>query len=269
MALTAGHWALMPHAPRLKALAAGLRALGSALMPHVTGLWALGSGLWAPGLSPPYRPRPHPAIVVHLQPESTVKHLFLIAAGVLGTTGCLAGQKPLPPEQQIALAVLPLPAAMRKDASVLGYDRGGKLVTLRKGPGVMTCLATDPADVKIFHVACYANSMEPFMTRGRELRAQGTDAHKVDSIRFDESKSGKIPLPKQGAALWMLTGPWSGVDVKAASVTAAVKPMYVVYMPYATSASIGVPDQPVMNGPWLMDPGTPKAHMMFMPSMNP
>jgi hypothetical protein len=74
-------------------------------------------------------------------------------------------------------------------------------------------------------------------------------------------------MPKQAAALWTLTGPWSAVDIPAASVTAAVRPLYEVYMPYATAASTGIPEQPTRNGPWLMDPGTPKAHIMFAPSM--
>ncbi|HEY4320470.1 MAG TPA: hypothetical protein VGM77_04755 [Gemmatimonadales bacterium] len=180
----------------------------------------------------------------------------------------MPAQKPLAPAEQIKLAVLPLPMAFRATATVLGYDTRGKLVPLRRGTGAMTCLGTDPADKSMFHVACYQNSMEPFMARGRDLRAHGANQNKVDSVRSAEAKSGKIPMPKQGAALWMLTGPWSGVNVKAGTVSAAVKPMYELYVPWATAASLGVPDEPITNGPWLMEPGTAKAHLMFTPSMN-
>jgi hypothetical protein len=41
---------------------------------------------------------------------------------------------------------------------------------------------------------------------------------------------------------------------------------YVIYIPYATSASTGLPlkqDAPGM--PWIMDPGTPRAHIMINP----
>lgn len=192
---------------------------------------------------------------------------FAVAAILLSGPAIVSAQNPLPPAQQIALAVLPLPQAFRADATVLGYDAAGKLVTLRAGKGVMTCLASNPKEPTTFHVACYQNSMEPFMARGRALRAAGANDAKVDTVRFAEAKTGKLRLPKQAAALWTLTGPWSAVDVAAGTVSAAVRPLYEVYLPYATAASTGLPDQPIRNGPWLMDPGTPKAHIMFVPAM--
>lgn len=190
-----------------------------------------------------------------------------VAAILLVAPAFVSAQKPLPPAQQIALAVLPLPQSFRAGATVLGYDPAGKLVTLRAGKGVMTCLASDPGNPTLFHVACYQNSMEPFMARGRALRAAGANDAKVDTVRFAEAKSGRLRMPKQAAALWTLTGPWTAVDVNAGTVSTAVRALYEVYMPYATAASTGIPDQPLRNGPWLMDAGTPKAHIMFAPSM--
>ena len=41
---------------------------------------------------------------------------------------------------------------------------------------------------------------------------------------------------------------------------------YVVYMPWATSESTGLPEAPLApNHPWLMDPGTHRAHIMISP----
>ena len=171
----------------------------------------------------------------------------------------------LPPAQQIALAVLPLPREFRAGATVLGYDASGKLVTLRRGSGPMICLADDPKQPQ-FHVACYHNTMEPFMARGRDLRAHGVKDPEVDTVRYAEVRSGKIPMPKQ-AALWMLTGPRSAVNVATATVGKEVLPLYEVYLPGATAASTGLPASPQPVGPWLMDPGTPKAHIMFTSSM--
>lgn len=188
----------------------------------------------------------------------------ILGIAVLPILAC--AQQPMTPDQQIKLDVLPLPNAFRAGATVLGYRRAGKLDTLRKGTGLMTCLGTNPRD-SVFHAACYSNQLAAFMQRGRDLRAAGTPEGKVDSVRFAEIDNGKIPMPKQGAALWKLDGPMSGVDIKAGTVTSAVKPSYVFYMPYATSASTGLPDQPIANGPWLMLAGTPKAHMMFEMNM--
>lgn len=189
---------------------------------------------------------------------------FVLAAVVLSSPVVVSAQEQLTAAQQVSLAVLPLPKAFRADATVLGYDANGKLVTLRRGTGVMICLMSDPK-LATFDPACYQNSMEPFMARGRALRAQGVK--NVDSARFAEVKSGKIKMPKQAATLWALDGPWSGVDAAAGTITAAVKPRSAVYVPFATSASTGLPDQPIANGPWLMDAGTPKAHIMFTMTM--
>lgn len=195
--------------------------------------------------------------------EKSVR-LANLAALILCLPAAACGQKTMPAAQQIALAVLPLPKSFRADATVMGFNGAGKLVVLRKGTGTMTCLMSDPKLTE-FHPACYQNGMEPFMARGRELRAQGVK--NVDSARFAEVKAGTLKVPAQAATLWAMDGPMSGVNAAAGTVTAAIKPRYSVYMPFATAASTGLPTEPMANGPWLMDAGTPKAHIMFTMTM--
>jgi hypothetical protein len=170
-----------------------------------------------------------------------------------------------PAAQQIAAAVLPLPPDMRGGAKVLGYDRGGKLVQLREGANGMTCLAPDPKRTN-FHVACYHDAMEPFMARGRALREAGTKDDQVDSVRFAEAKSGRIALPNGAAALYSLTGPPGSFDAATGEAKGA-RHLFVVYIPYATEKSTGLSVKPETNKPWIMFPGTPKAHIMFVPTM--
>jgi len=190
-----------------------------------------------------------------------------LAAVALFTTR-LAAQTPAPaapppPEQQIAAAVSVLPSEARPGATVLGYDAAGKLVPLRKGTGDMTCLGTDPKD-KNFHVACYHNSMEPFMARGRALRASGVKDPEVDSVRFREVRAGKLPMPKGPAVMYQFFG--GSFDPATGEVSGA-QPLYVVYIPGATPQSIGLSAKPSRTAPWIMFPGTPKAHIMFTPKM--
>lgn len=166
-------------------------------------------------------------------------------------------------DDQIAAAVLPLPADARASATVLGYGADGKLITLRKGTGSMTCLADDPKEER-FHVACYHDSMEPFMARGRELRTSGVTGTQVDSVRFREAKAGTLKLPTHPASLYSLTG---GAFDPATKTAPGARWLYVVYIPYATSATTGLSDKPQENAPWIMFPGTPKAHIMFVPKM--
>ena len=39
------------------------------------------------------------------------------------------------------------------------------------------------------------------------------------------------------------------------------------HIPFATEASTGIPATPARGTPWLTHPGTPKAHVMFVPTM--
>jgi len=189
---------------------------------------------------------------------------------LLGLTGrsliaqAAADAAPLSADEQMTQAVLPLPAEMRAHASVLGYSPEGKLTLLRNGNGSMTCLANDPRSAR-FHVACYHKSLEPFMARGRALRAQGVKGDMVDSVRFREAREGKLKLPDAPALLYALTGEKDAYDP--ATKSARARALFVVYMPYATSETTGLSAVPAQGTPWVMFPGTPKAHIMFVPKM--
>jgi hypothetical protein len=169
-------------------------------------------------------------------------------------------------EQQIAAAVLAMPKELRDSATVMGYRTAGKLETLRKGSNGMICLALF-AMQKEFHVACYQDGMEPFMARGRELLAQGVTGPQVDSVRFREVRAGKLKLPKQ-AMMYQLFGTDSSWNAATGKVTGAQE-LLVLYMPFATAATTGLSAVPSRTGPWIMFPGTPKAHMMLSGGMTP
>jgi hypothetical protein len=171
----------------------------------------------------------------------------------------------LPPAQQVAAAVTAAPAELRDGAAVLGYREKGKLVTLREGKNDMVCLADDPS-IEQFHVACYHKALEPFMARGRSLRAEGVSREQVDTVRFKEIKSGKLAMPSTPSALYTLTGPAGSFDPAASKVTGASW-LYVVYIPGATTASTGITEKAAKGVPWIMYPGTPKAHIMFTTGM--
>lgn len=187
----------------------------------------------------------------------------MAVAGLAAPAVAVAQAKIAPAAEQIAAAVLPLPTEDRAGATVLGYNAAGELTTLRKGTGHMTCLARDPK-AEQFHVACYHNSMEPFMARGRQLRASGVTGAQVDTVRFREAKAGTLKLPNGPASLYSLTG---GSFNPATGTAEGARGLYVVYIPYATGATTGLSEKPQQGGPWIMFPGTPKAHIMFTPRM--
>jgi hypothetical protein len=175
--------------------------------------------------------------------------------------------RPAPAAEQVAAAVLPLPAELRESATVLGYDANGRLVTLREGSGAMRCLADDPA-LPQFHVACYHKALEPFMARGRALRAEGVKGDQVDTVRFREIAANKLAMPRTGGALYTLTSTTGGFDAASGKIAGA-RPLFVYYMPFATAATAGISEKASRSEPWLMYPGTPKAHVMLVGTMAP
>jgi hypothetical protein len=178
-----------------------------------------------------------------------------------------AAQQPLPTvDQQIATAVLALPEGMRANATVMGWKTPGKLEVLRQGTNGMNCLAQFAVEEN-FHVSCYHEGLEPFMLRGRQLREQGVRVpEQIDAVRFREVGEGKLKMPAQGA-LYQLFGTKSSWDSATGKLT-GTRSLFVLYMPGATEQSTGLATKaPAGGGPWLMFPGTPKAHLMLSGSM--
>jgi hypothetical protein len=190
-----------------------------------------------------------------------------VMAGLLmaGAAGVAAAQKALPTvDQQIATAVLALPEGMRPNATVMGWKTAGKLEVLRQGTNGMNCLAQFAVEEN-FHISCYHEGMEPFMLRGRQLREQGITGAQVDSVRFREVREGKLMVPKQ-AAMYQLFGTKTSWDPETSKLS-GTRSLFVVYIPGATAQSSGLSTAPQQSGPWLMFPGTPKAHIMLQGAM--
>jgi hypothetical protein len=192
----------------------------------------------------------------------TLLLLPVAAFGQPAASQTAAAQPPAAPEVQIASAVLAAPAERRAEATVLGYDAEGKVVTLRKGTNDLVCLASNPKEAR-FSVACYHKDLEPFMARGRELAAQGVQGNeRNEKYRWKEIKEGKLQMPKEPRMLYVLSG--TGYDAAAGTVTSGSL-RWVIYVPYATGESIGLSTKPKRGEPWLMDAGTPGAHIMLSP----
>ena len=174
-------------------------------------------------------------------------------------------EAPAPTDAQlIASAILPLPEEFRDGATVLGWLGPNRTKVLRKGEGRMICLADEPSPN--FHVACYHDSLEPFMARGRQLRASGMSSQDASTKRNEEVDAGRLPMPMR-AALWSLSGPPGSWNPATNALSDSVRALYVVYIPGASGASTGLPERPAAGVPWVMFPGTPRAHIMFIPEM--
>jgi hypothetical protein len=165
---------------------------------------------------------------------------------------------------QIKSALLAAPLEKRDSCTVYGYSADTQLILLRKGTNELICLADDPR-VPDFSVACYVRELEPFMQRGRELRKQGIKDQQLFDERGREVNAGTLQMPKQPAALYV----YSAKDKDFDHATGEVKNgylRYVIYIPFATAASTGLPEKPSADGmPWIMYSGTYGAHIMINP----
>ncbi|KAA3619222.1 MAG: hypothetical protein DWP94_13290 [Flavobacterium sp.] len=167
-------------------------------------------------------------------------------------------------EALVATALMAAPKESRDGCSVIGYNMAGEFVTLKEGTNEFICLADDP-NKNGFSAACYHKDLEPFMARGRELRKQGKNAGEIFDIREEEVKSGKLSMGKGGETLHIYFGESSMYDPET-SIVEGAKYRYVVYLPFATSESTGLPEKPIApNHPWIMNPGTHRAHIMISP----
>ncbi|MEJ7677751.1 MAG: hypothetical protein WKG06_07765 [Segetibacter sp.] len=193
-----------------------------------------------------------------------MKKLFSILVISQFTFSTIAQSKVPVREVQIKLALLSAPADKRDSAAVYGYSPDKEFILLRKGSNELICLADDP-DQPGLSVACYHKDLEPFMQRGRELRKLKKTGEEIFDTREKEVKAGKLQMPKQPATLFVYSASKEDYNEQ----TGDVKNGYlrsVIYIPYATAESTGLPLKPDAPGlPWIMNPGTHGAHIMINP----
>jgi len=192
-----------------------------------------------------------------------MKNLSIILAFAFSLSA-FSQSKILPKDIQIKSAVLAAPEMYREDATVLGYNQEGKLVTLREGNNGMVCLADDPNKAGI-SVACYGAELEPFMARGRELVAEGKSNEEKREVRKNEIEAGMLKMPEEPAMVYVLAGEENDYSAETGELLKS-KIRYVIYKPYMTGESTGLPTKPQAPGmPWLMDAGTHRSHIMITP----
>ncbi len=153
-------------------------------------------------------------------------------------------------ESLVDQALLALPEELRAGAAVVRFE-DGRQVFLREGTNGMYCRADDP-DTPGINIWCYPRAHDAYARRWYALAATGMAAPDVDAKIAKEIEAGELEWP-QGVVNYNLRGP--NLD-NALSLT-------VVYLPFATGADVGIPEQRNFVRPWLMYAGTAFAHIMI------
>lgn len=189
---------------------------------------------------------------------------FSLTLSFLLITSFVSAQEILSSEVQIKTALLAAPEEVRSETQVYGYNNKGEEILLQEGTNNLVCIGDDPKQ-KGISVSCYSKKLDPFMARGRALKAEGKNMMEIREIRKKEVENGSLKMPDVPSMLYAL----SGSDDNYNKNTGELKDSflrYVIYTPFATTESTGLPDKPHVPGmPWLMDPGTHRAHIMITP----
>ena len=193
-----------------------------------------------------------------------MKKLLIILAFTF-TFSAFSQGKILPKNIQIKTAVLAAPEMYQNGATVLGYNDEGKFITLREGTNGMVCLADDPNKAGI-SIACYGAELEPFMARGRALAAEGKSNEEKQEVRKTEIEAGTLTMPAEPSMVYILAGEEKDYSAETGELLVS-KIRYVIYKPFMTGESTGLPTKPQTPGmPWLMDAGTHRSHIMITPA---
>lgn len=148
----------------------------------------------------------------------------------------------LSPEIQVRTAVLAAPEDQRDQAMVYGYTEDGQVTVLREGSNNLVCLADDPEKEGI-QVACYSKKLDPFIARGRELREEGKTTQELREARRQEVEAGSLKMPDAPSMQYILTGDEEHYDPETGDLQESFM-RYVIYTPFATTESTGLPDKP-------------------------
>lgn len=161
-------------------------------------------------------------------------------------------------QDAVALAIAPIPTETEQASAKVMQKQGDEWVTLRDGAGPFICIADDPS-AEGFHSACYHESLEPYMARGRELTSQGIAGRENVEMRMSEIEAGTLEMPGYAFLHAIYAGEgWSG------DMDAVLRHQAVIYTPFATAEDLGLPTQ-ATRGAWLMGAGTANSHVMITP----
>jgi len=139
-------------------------------------------------------------------------------------------------EALIATALMAAPKESRSGCKVIGYNMAGEFVTLREGDNEFIVLVDNP-NQDGFNAACYHKDLEPFMARGRALRAEGKTGQEIFAIREAEMKSGQIKITP-GSTLHIYYGAKTMYDPETSKVEGHIRIYWFARSPNSSKPSL-------------------------------
>ncbi len=176
-----------------------------------------------------------------------MKRIALLVLGILAISAGAFAQS-----ADIDTPLLAAPRNLRDAATVIKWKPDQTYDTLKKGTNRMVCYDRSGFPLQQpFSIECTSIANLDRVAQNMKAEATG-DKTKSEAMLEELEKSGARAKPEFGSVWYHLSGP--DKDHARAHMTIAV--------PGATSASLGLPDNPRQGGVWIMNAGTTTAHLM-------
>lgn len=172
----------------------------------------------------------------------------LLVLGVLAVSASLSAQAPA----DLDKALLPAPANMKEGATVIKWKPDFTYDTLRKGTNRLVCYDRSGFPLQQpFSIECTSIANVDRVAQNMKAEATG-DKAKSEAMLNDMEKAGTRVKPEFGSVFYHVMG----VDAQ------HTRTHTTIMVPGATTASLGLPDNPRQGGVWIMGAGTSGAHLM-------
>lgn len=164
--------------------------------------------------------------------------------------------------RQVEAALGLLPPEARAGAEILVPDASGFIVH-RAGTNGWSCRVWTPAERLAAN--CHHRVLRGKIDMERRLSADGMSGAAVREHLADALRTGRLSIPRGSVEI---SG--SGELVGDAEVPHVMDVYYLVYFPFESAKSLGVPtEDPGGGGPWLHHGGTADAHLMWQRAHTP
>jgi hypothetical protein len=174
-----------------------------------------------------------------------MKRIALLMLGVVAVSACAFAQ-------DAAVETLAAPANLRDGATIIKWKPDFTYDTIKKGTNNLVCYDRSGfPEQAAFSIEC--TNIPNLDREAQNLKAEALgDKGKTAAMLDAEEKDGTRVKPVYGSVWYHAMG--MDKDHARMHMTIAV--------PGATTASIGLPDNPKAGGVWIMNAGTTTAHLM-------
>ena len=174
----------------------------------------------------------------------------MIGFGLLALS---AGGSAQAPAANVDTALAAAPRNLRDGAMVIKWKADGTYDTVRPGTNRLVCYdqSGDPGE-QPFAVQCTSVGNLERVKQNKEIERKEADRAKREALFAEMEKAGTRVKPEFGSVFYSMNG----------KDQATARLHVTIAVPGATTATLGLPDNPKMGGAWIMNAGTSTAHIM-------